>query len=623
MVANSRMPSVGTSPFAPSPSAFFHVRREALARLGGLRFGVRGDVIFASVADGQRVVDVLEEQGGSEVTAVTVVALAVLHELTHQALATLRSRGAFDAEAALDGAFGGARERADLALRAFGEAFPPPPVHAGEHTLEAWFAHVVDGRTGRSWLAEELLLHGLAAKNPAYEPLRPMLADADLLTVPAYAEARRAVEGGLRAVRARDVGISSLSTAHEGSLLDALLAPLRAGDNVHAQLARALALWTPLLEGTSVALEWHAFGLGRMGVHGAALEVDRLLLAVQDAAQEEHAYFERRRSHFPGGKGREPEPAPAYAGPPAAGDAPLEERAMASLDDPFEAPEQFSNDEDWMPRLVLLAKATYVWLDQLSKNYGREIRTLDAIPDEELERIAARGFTGLWLIGLWKRGRASRRIKEQSGMRDVLASAYSLDDYVIAPELGGQDALRILRSKAKRAGLRLAADMVPNHMAIDSSWLRDHPEWFLATKEPPFAGYRFTGENLADDPRFAVQLEDGYWDRTDAAVVFQRTDAATGEPLFVYHGNDGTSVPWNDTAQLDFTKAELREHVLDVIVAIAREFPIIRFDAAMVLAKRHLQRLWYPEPGSAGAIPSRAPYAMTRAAFDELIPTKF
>jgi glycosidase len=615
-----------SGPSAPAFSAFFHVRREALAELGTLRFGVRGDVIFASVADAQRLVEVLgARRANAPVTAVTVVALAVLHELAHQALATLRERGVFDAEVALDRALEGRRAQSDEALRAFAGAFPPPPVHAGEHTIDSWFAHAIEGRSGRGWLAEELLLHGLASRNPAYEPIRPVIADDDLAAVPAYVEAKRAVERGLRAVRAASVGIDLGEAAPDGSMLDVLLAPTAAGDDVHAQLARAFELWGPLLAGRALQIRWHDFGFGALSaLEGEAdLTPERLLLAVQSAANDEHAYFERVHGGFAGGKGAEIEPAPFYEGAPGVGDDPLESRSRASLDDPFEAPEQFSEDEDWMPRLVLLAKSTYVWLHQLSRRYGREIRTLDAIPDEELERIAARGFTGLWLIGLWKRSKASKRIKELTGMRDVIASAYSLDDYVIAPELGGPEAMDALRAKAKRAGLRLAADMVPNHMGIDSAWLRDNPEWFLASKEPPFPNYRFTGENLSDDARFAVQLEDGYWDRSDAAVVFQRTDAKTGEPLYVYHGNDGTSVPWNDTAQLDFAKAEVREHVIRVIIGIAKQFPVIRFDAAMVLAKRHIQRLWYPEPGKGGAIPSRSAYAVSRAAFDRLVPEEF
>ncbi len=62
-----------------------------------------------------------------------------------------------------------------------------------------------------------------------------------------------------------------------------------------------------------------------------------------------------------------------------------------------------------MPRVVLMAKSAYVWLDQLSRAYGREIRRLDQVPDEELDRLARWGFTGLWLIGLWERSKASRR----------------------------------------------------------------------------------------------------------------------------------------------------------------------------------------------------------------------
>ena len=54
-------------------------------------------------------------------------------------------------------------------------------------------------------------------------------------------------------------------------------------------------------------------------------------------------------------------------------------------------PEAFSSDSDWMPRVVLMAKSTYVWLDQLSRRHGRDLRTLDAIPDEELDTLAQLG----------------------------------------------------------------------------------------------------------------------------------------------------------------------------------------------------------------------------------------
>ncbi len=52
-------------------------------------------------------------------------------------------------------------------------------------------------------------------------------------------------------------------------------------------------------------------------------------------------------------------------------------------------------------------------------------------------------------------------------------------------------------------------------------------------------------------------------------------------------------------------------------------FPIIRFDAAMTLTKQHYQRLWFPVPGTGGAIPSRSEYGLTKAEFDAAMPVEF
>ncbi len=82
-------------------------------------------------------------------------------------------------------------------------------------------------------------------------------------------------------------------------------------------------------------------------------------------------------------------------------------------------------------------------------------------------------------------------------------------------------------------------------------------------------------------------------------------------------------MPWNDTAQLDYSKSEVREAIIQTILHVAHNFPIIRFDAAMTLAKRHIQRLWFPEPGQGGAIPSRSEHGMTRDQFEAAIPNEF
>jgi hypothetical protein len=192
-------------------------------------------------------------------------------------------------------------------------------------------------------------------------------------------------------------------------------------------------------------------------------------------------------------------------------------------------PERFSADKEWMPSLVLIAKNAYVWLDQLSKQYQRSIQHLDQIPDEELEKLSQWGFTGLWLIGLWERSAASRQIKQQRGNPDAVASAYSLMDYQIAGDLGGDDAFQNLRQRLWHRGIRLASDMVPNHMGIDSRWVIEHPDWFISQDYSPFPSYTFNGTNFSWDGRVGIYVEDHYFNNTDAAVVFKRVDYWAGQ----------------------------------------------------------------------------------------------
>lgn len=285
--------------------------------------------------------------------------------------------------------------------------------------------------------------------------------------------------------------------------------------------------------------------------------------------------------------------------------------------------EKFTPDIHWMPQVVLLAKNIYVWLDQMSKKYGRVIRRLDQIPDEELDLLRDRNFNSLWLIGVWERSNASREIKNRMGNQDAVASAYSLYDYDIAHSLGGEPAYENLNQRCFERGIRLASDMVPNHTGIYSRWVIEHPEYFVQSDFPPFPNYTFNSENLSENPDIDIRIEDGYYNHSDASVVFKRTDKRSGEVKYIYHGNDGTNMPWNDTAQLNYSIREVREAVIQKIFAVAKKFSIIRFDAAMTLAKKHYQRLWFPQPGTGGDIPSRSNYSMTKEEFDKVFPLEF
>jgi glycosidase len=468
------------------------------------------------------------------------------------------------------------RERVDGTLAAFEDRFPSRSVYAGVEDAREHLLQATDGTPNRVLTMEELLLLWIANQNPAFMRYEELFDDHDLEHGTDY----------LRAIEELRRRSSDQAAAGGDDLLDRLLQPIRAAPgSLTEQLRWIREHWGDLLDD----------GLR-----------SRLTLSLDVLVEEEVA---ARRAF---------ERAAGGAGAGASDAAALHEFQGSDAE-----PEAFSPDRDWMPELVLLAKSSYVWLDQLSRQYGRPIRTLDEIPDEELDRMRDSGFTGLWLIGLWERSHASQRIKQLRGNPEAVASAYSLMDYRIAEDLGGEPAWAALRDRAWARGIRLASDMVPNHMGIDSRWVMEHPDWFVSRDDPPFPTYSWTGPSLSSDERVGIYLEDHYADSSDAAVVFKRVDRWSGATRYVYHGNDGTSFPWNDTAQLDYLRADVREAVIQQILEVARHFPIIRFDAAMVLARRHFQRLWYPLPGTAGAIPSRAESAMSQAEFDRLMPHEF
>ncbi len=544
----------------------FHVRREPRERYGvaGPLIGGRGDLVVADLGGIRRLaarMNLERAAGAPSVSAGEIAALGLIHEIGHILVARYeRSRRAGAMGAALTDFETRLGSDAARLLDRFAQEFP------GRGPEPEPPAHRL----------EELLLTRIANENPALGPLHELVDDRTLARDTRYREAVAALEMVFADGPASDI---------EGlSLVELMRAPARhAPTSLAGQLRFIRERWGAML--------------------GAELEdlLRRLDLAIGIMAEEEHALHLR----FGGG-----------AGGPGRGEAP-------SFVGAAEEPEAFSSDSAWMPRVVLMAKSTYVWLDQLSRTYGRNISTLDAIPDEELDTLARWGVTGLWLIGLWERSAASERIKRMRGNTDAVASAYSLDDYRIAGDLGGEPAYAALRDRAAARGMRLASDMVPNHMGIDSRWVIEHPEWFLSLPEPPYPAYTFNGADLSHDERVGIVLEDHYWDDSDAAVVFKRFDRWSGDERYVYHGNDGTSFPWNDTAQLNFLDPAVREQVIRTILDVARRFPIIRFDAAMVLAKKHIERLWWPEPGAGAGIPSRAEHAMPKREFDARMPAEF
>jgi len=453
----------------------------------------------------------------------------------------------------------------DRALIKFIEDFPPVAVYKGEKSARQYLDGETNGIQNRHFILEEIIILWLSNLNQAYSPFIELFDDTPLEQETSYPSVLSALHDFFE--EAPHFGPS------EQNIIDMLRSPAIAEPNsLSGQLEYIRKHW--------------GFLLGKYFYR---------LLSSLDLIREE------QKMGFLG-----PGPARVYE--------------YGGLE--VEA-EKFSPDLDWMPKVVLIAKNTYVWLDQLSKKYKKPIHRLNQVPDIELDTLARWGYTAIWLIGLWERSKASKKIKQMCGNPDAEASAYSLLSYEISDDLGGWEAFHQLRDRAWKRGIRMSGDMVPNHVGIDAKWVVEHPDWFIQVNYSPFPSYTFNGPNLSWDDRVGIYLEDHYFTRSDAAVVFKRADHMTGSVNYIYHGNDGTSMPWSDTAQLNYSNPEVREAVIQTILHVARNFPIIRFDAAMTLTKKHFKRLWFPDPGTGGDIPSRADHGLTADQFNEQMPQEF
>jgi len=557
-----------------TPTYEFHVSRVArdLYQFDERIFSSSGNVVFADFRSARDFANRMNARKDlvhfpeRVVHAGEINALALIDEILHFILSlykeTVHPALFPDVLRFLETRYG--KKAIDETLVAFVREFPAAQVYKHNIDAESYLLGDTNGVPNREIVLEELLLLWVTNKNPAARPFRELFDDSSLKSTTSYKQ----IIAGLYEYFSTQQGFGP-GKEHVIYLLrsPALASPY----SLFGQLEFIQAQWGYLI--------------GKF--------LHKILMSLDLIKEETAPRF--------GGPG--PAAPPVYTGE-------SEE-------------ERYSPDRDWMPRVVMIAKSTLVWLSQLSEAYERPIRHLDDIPNEELDLLAARGFNALWLIGLWQRSNASKVIKRLCGNPEAEASAYSVYDYDIAPELGGWQAFSLLKERCSMRGIRLAGDMVPNHTGIDAAWVYKHPEWFIQLPYPPFPGYTYTGQNLSENKDIGIFIEDHYYDRKDAAVTFKRLDYRTGDVRYIYHGNDGTHMPWNDTAQLNYLSAEVREAVIRTIIHVARHFPIIRFDAAMTLAKKHIQRLWYPEPGTGGDIPSRSEFGMTKAEFDRLLPNEF
>jgi Alpha amylase, catalytic domain len=210
---------------------------------------------------------------------------------------------------------------------------------------------------------------------------------------------------------------------------------------------------------------------------------------------------------------------------------------------------------------------TWAWLEDLSVREGGTV-TLESVPETEWDQLRELGFDLVWLMGVWKRSPAGRRMLRTDpayfgaydaalpgwDMSDIVGSPYSIQDYTPDPRLGSWAGLDSTRQKLHARDMRLILDFVPNHTAPDHPWVETHPEYYV----------QGTLQDFRKNPSAFHLREQG--------------SSAT----FIARGKDPYFPPWPDTAQLNYYNPSTREAMLGVLGRLVAHCDGARCDMAML-----------------------------------------
>lgn len=227
----------------------------------------------------------------------------------------------------------------------------------------------------------------------------------------------------------------------------------------------------------------------------------------------------------------------------------------------------------WPKAPVVFEINTWVWLGELSRRHKRSV-TLADVPDQEWDAIAAHGFDAVWLMGVWERSAEGIAISQQNeGLladfrralpdfkaQDNCGSPYCVRRYAVDERLGGPAGLKAARAQLAKRGLKLILDFVPNHLAPDAPWAREHPEYFIQGSE----------EDLAREPAAFIR-------------VGKHVLACGRDPYFP---------AWPDVIQVNAFEPGLRNSAVRALSSIAEQADGVRCDMAMLMMNSVFERTW-------------------------------
>lgn len=100
----------------------------------------------------------------------------------------------------------------------------------------------------------------------------------------------------------------------------------------------------------------------------------------------------------------------------------------------------------------------------------------------QLPRIKHMGFDTLYLLPIQRYYNPHGRIWD--GNWTANGSPYAIRDFEVPePTLGGEEDFRTLVAEARRLGMRLLLDFVPQGCALDARYVEEHPEWFCRDEQ--------------------------------------------------------------------------------------------------------------------------------------------
>src|SRR6201993_601434 len=342
----------------------FHISRVARDRyqFAGNLLSFTGNVVFANVsasrefAHRMNLVRDVQKHPERAVHAGALYAMGLIDEASHVLLE--RYRQELDPAVMTDALTWFSRhigsDELDRMLLTFVEQFPGSSVYHGLQTPKEWLGGSTGGTPHRAIALEEMMLLWMANHNEAFRPFEELFEDRGLAEQTAY----RSVVEKLPAYFATRP-LVPMEDSEPQNLFDVLRAPaVAAPGSLRGQLDLIRIKWRRLIGDSLDRL---------LAIAGEILHEEDLAIWLQfnppDAATEAAARAAAEAAAAAAAQRRRESGQQQWPSI-------VSQSEVPQFGEAIHESEKFSPDVAWMPGAVLIAKSTYVWLAQLSKQYG-------------------------------------------------------------------------------------------------------------------------------------------------------------------------------------------------------------------------------------------------------------